>query len=486
LAERNLARAAEETFARLGDYESLWFDGRWIRSAELHERAARLAGWLREAGVDPGDRIVVLMANCPEVPIAYNAIWRAGAVVTPAIFLLPPAELEHILGDSGADLVLASPELAGNVPHGTRVVTTDELGEAEPAEIVPRAPDDPAALLYTGGTTGRSKGVLLSHENLWFAGKAGHEAGHLPEITRGLLALPLSHAFGLLVTVVGLHAEERGQTVLMRWFDPTLWLELAQEHRAQITAVVPSMLQLLLAHPLEDYDLFELRYVVSGGAPLSPEVAQELIRRLPHVEVREGYGLTESSALVTSTPPGESRLGSVGKAVPGIEVRIEGDDEVGEICVRSPSVMLGYWGQPEATEEVIEDGWLRTGDLGYLDDDGYLYVVDRKKDLIIRGGFNVFPRDVEDALLEHPAVAAAGVVGRPDEAHGEEVVAFVELRRGEDVQADDLVAWSKQRIGGYKYPREVHLVGSLPLTPVGKVDRKALRAQLTHLEEAPA
>jgi long-chain acyl-CoA synthetase len=486
LAERNLARAAEETFARLGDYESLWFDGRWIRSAELHERAARLAGWLREAGVEPGDRIVVLMANCPEVPIAYNAIWRAGAVVTPAIFLLPPAELEHILGDSGATLVLASPELAGNVPDGTRVVTTEELGEAEPAEIVPRTPDDPAALLYTGGTTGRSKGVLLSHENLWFAGKAGHEAGHLPEITRGLLALPLSHAFGLLVTVVGLHAEEQGQTVLMRWFDPTLWLELAQEHRTQITAVVPSMLQLLLAQPLEDYDLAELRYIVSGGAPLSPEVAQELIRRLPHVEVREGYGLTESSALVTSTPPGESRLGSVGKAVPGIEVRIDGDEEVGEICIRSPSVMLGYWGQPEATAEAIEDGWLRTGDLGYLDDDGYLYVVDRKKDLIIRGGFNVFPRDVEDALLEHPAVAAAGVVGRPDEAHGEEVVAFVELQRGEDVQADELVAWSKARIGGYKYPRQVHVVVSLPLTPVGKVDRKALRAQLTHLEEAPA
>jgi long-chain acyl-CoA synthetase len=483
LAERNLARAAEETFARLGDYESLWFDGGWIRSGELHERAAHLAGWLREEGVEPGDRVVVLMANCPEVPIAYNAIWRAGAVVTPAIFLLPPAELEHILRDSGATLVLATPELAGNVPNGVRVITTDDLGEGQPAEIVPRAPDDPAALLYTGGTTGRSKGVLLSHENLWFAGKSGHDAGHLPEITRGLLALPLSHAYGLLVTVVGLHAEEQGQTVLMRWFDPQLWLELAQEHRTQITAVVPSMLQLLLAERVEDYDLSELRYVVSGGAPLPVELGEELLRRLPQVEIREGYGLTESSALVTSTPPGGSRLGSVGQAAPGVEVRIDGDD-VGEICVRSPSVMLGYWRQPEATAEAIEDGWLRTGDLGYLDEDGYLYVVDRKKDLIIRGGFNVFPRDVEEAMLEHPAVVAAGVVGRPDETHGEEVVAFVELGPGADAKAEQLVAYAKERIGGYKYPREVHLVGSLPLTPVGKVDRKALRAKL--LEEAPA
>jgi long-chain acyl-CoA synthetase len=179
------------------------------------------------------------------------------------------------------------------------------------------------------------------------------------------------------------------------------------------------------------------------------------------------------------------RLGSVGKPVPGVEVRIEGDEDVGEICLRSRSVMLGYWQQPEATAEAVRDGWLYTGDLGYLDDDGYLYVVDRKKDLIIRGGFNVFPRDVEEAIVEHPAVAAAGVVGRRDDAHGEEVVAFVELHPGQDVSAEELVSFCKERIGGYKYPRDVHLVGSLPLTPVGKVDRKALRAR-AHLKEAPA
>jgi long-chain acyl-CoA synthetase len=487
LADHHLARVAEESFERLGDYDSLWFEDEWLRSSELHRRAARLAGGLRDLGVEPGDRVVVLMANCPEVGIAYEAIWRAGAVVTPAIFLLPPAELAHIVSDSGAKLILASPELAANAPEGMRAVTTDDfadLEESDPSVIVGRASADPAALLYTGGTTGRSKGVLLSHENLWFAGKAGHDAGNIPGIVRGLLALPLSHAYGLLVTAVGLHAEEQHPTVLMRWFDPSGWLELAQRHRTQITAVVPSMLQLLLALPVEDYDLSELRYVVSGGAPLPRDVAEEFLRRLPSVEIREGYGLTESSALVTSTPPGEARLGSVGKPVPGIEVRIDGEDEVGEICVRSPTVMLGYWQAPEATAETVKGGWLHTGDLGYLDEDGYLYVVDRKKDLIIRGGFNVFPRDVEDALLEHPAVAAAGVVGRPDAAHGEEVVAFVELRSGQEVEADALVTYARDRIGGYKYPREVHVVPSLPLTPVGKVDRKVLRARV--LEEAPA
>jgi long-chain acyl-CoA synthetase len=487
LAEHNLARAADECFERLGDYESLWFEGQWHTSGELRERAARLAGWLREAGIEPGDRVAVLMTNCPEVTIAYNAIWRAGAVVTPVIFLMPPAELELILQDSGAKLVLATPELASNVPPHVRCVTTNEfstLEQVDPSEIVARAPEDAAALLYTGGTTGRSKGVLLSQENLWLAGKAGHDAGHLPDIVRGLLGLPLSHAYGLLVTVVGLHAEEQGQAVLMRWFEPVGWLELAQEHRTQISAVVPSMIQLLLAQPVEDYELSNLRYLVSGGAPLPTELAQELIRRIPQLEVREGYGLTESSALVTSTPPGHSRLGSVGKPVPGTEVRIDGEDDVGEILVRSPTVMLGYWNQPEATEETVVDGWLHTGDLGYLDDDGYLHIVDRKKDLIIRGGFNVFPRDVEEALLEHPAIAAAGVVGRPDEAHGEEVVAFVELRSGQEADPDDVVAFAKGRIGGYKYPREVHVVPSLPLTPVGKVDRKKLRERLR--EEATA
>ena len=481
----NLARAAEEALERHGDRDSLWFEGEWHRSGRLHERATRLAGGLRELGVRPGDRVVVLMANCPEVGIAYNAIWRIGAVVTPAIFLLPPAELAHVIGDSGARLILASPELADNAREAAgevEVITTDrfpELEQSDPSPIVAPTGAGLAALMYTGGTTGRAKGVMLSHDNLWFVGRAGHDAGYVPGIVRSLVALPLSHAFGLLVTVVGFHTREPTSSVLLRWFQTEAWLAAAQDHRAQIAAVVPSMLQLLLAEPLEEYGLSELRHVVSGAAPLPPRTAQEFMRRLPNVEVREGYGLTESSALATSSPPGRGKLGTVGTAVPGIEVEIDRPDEngVGEIVIRSPAVMLGYWGAPELTDEVLRDGRLHTGDLGRLGEDGYLQIVDRKKDLIIRGGFNVFPRDVEEALLEHPAVAAAGVVGRPDELHGEEVVAFVELA-SDDVSGDDLVAFCKERIGGYKYPREVHVLPSLPLTPVGKLDRKALRAKI--------
>jgi len=483
-AERNLARLAEAAFDRHGDYDALWFAGRWYRSGELHERARRIAAGLTELGVAPDDRVVVFAANRPEVPVLYNAIWRAGAVVTPAIFLLPPAELRHILADSEARLVVASPEFvdvagaAADVP----VVSTDDLPEAEPAPIVERDDDDLAALMYTGGTTGRAKGVMLSHANLWETGKAAQEAGHVPGIVRALVPLPLSHSYGLLVTVVGLHSPEPNVTVLMRWFDPERFLELVQEHALQISAVVPSMLQLLLAQPLEDYDLSSLRYLACGAAPLPREVVAELGRRLPDVEIREGYGLTETSALVSTNPPGRIRLGSVGLPVPGVELRVLADDdrelpagEVGEICCRSPLVMQGYWRAPELTAEAMRGGWFHTGDLGYVDEDAYLYVVDRKKDLIIRGGFNVFPRDVEDALLEHPAVALAAVVGRPDEQHGEEVVAFVALRNGSETTADELVAFAKERIGGYKYPREVRIVPDVPLTPVGKVDRKALR-----------
>jgi long-chain acyl-CoA synthetase len=483
-ADRNLALLAERAFERNGDYESLCFEGRWYRSGELCERAQRVAAGLSELGVAPGDRVVVFAANCPEVPIVYNAVWRAGCVVTPAIFLLPAPELRHILVDSEARVVVASPEFvdvaaaAADVP----VVSTEDLPEAEPAPIVERGDDELAALMYTGGTTGRAKGVMLSHANLWDVGKAAQDAGHVPGIVRGLSPLPLSHSYGLLVTVVGLHSPEPNVTALMRWFDPAGFLALVQEHSVQISAVVPSMLQLLLAQPLEEYDLSSLRYLACGAAPLSREVVGELQRRLPWVELREGYGLTETSALVSTNPPGRIRLGSVGLPVPGVDLRVVDDEdrpvaagEVGEICCRSPFLMQGYWRAPELTAEAMRGGWFHTGDLGYVDEDGYLYVVDRKKDLIIRGGFNVFPRDVEDALLEHPAVALAGVVGRPDERHGEEVVAFVSLRNGSEVTGDELVAFAKKRVGGYKYPREVRVVPDVPLTPVGKVDRKALR-----------
>jgi long-chain acyl-CoA synthetase len=504
-ASRHLARVAEEGFERRGDHRALLFEGHWHSSAELFARSARLAGGLRELGLQAGDRVVLSMANCPEVSISYQALWRAGMVATPAMFLLPPEDLRHVLADSGARAIITTPEFLEKVqgaaaglpelrhvlctenPGGDAgdVVTLAELQDAEPSPIVDRDDDDLAALLYTGGTTGRAKGVMLSHASLHYTGGAAYAASHRPGVVRSLMTLPLSHAYGLLVTVSGLHAEEQGFSVLLRWFDATTFLEMAQDHQLQQSALVPTMLQLLLAQPLEDYDLSSLQYVTCGAAPLPEEVETAFRRRVPGVSVRQGYGMTETAALISSQPVDKELSGSVGVPVPGLQLQIRDEQdnalpagEIGEVCVRSPGVMRGYWRAPEATASAIRDGWLYTGDLGYLNVNGYLFIVDRKKDLIIRGGFNVYPRDIEDALTEHPEVQMAGVVGGPSERHGEEVVAFVALSSGSTLGAEALVAWSKERIGGYKYPRAVHIVDAIPLTPVGKIDRKVLRARL--------
>ena len=502
VGERTLGRLAEEAFERHGDHDSVLFEGLWHRSGDLFGRSCRLAAGLAEAGVRPGDRVGVLMTNSPDVGVVYAAVWRAGGVVTPMIFLLPPAEIRRILEDAEASVVVAGPELlpavmpverlativvAGPAPpvEDPRVVSVAELEEAGPGEIAGRDDSDLAALMYTGGTTGRAKGVMLTHENLWTCGRSAWEASYVPGITRAVVPLPLSHAFGVIATIVGMHNPEPGQGILMRWFDAPGWLRLVEEHRAQRGAVVPSMLQFLLAAPLEEHDLSSLRYVNCGAAPLAREVAEEFERRVPGVEICEGYGCTESGGVVSMNRPGRRKLGSVGPPLPGYEVRIVGEDgrevapdRVGEVCVRAPGVMRGYWRDAELTGATLRDGWLHTGDLGRTDREGHVWIVDRKKDLIIRSGFNVFPRDVEDALLEHPAVAAAGVVGKPDRDHGEEVVAFVSLRPGREAGPEELVAFARERLGAHRYPREVRIVPSLPLTPVGKVDRRALREEL--------
>jgi long-chain acyl-CoA synthetase len=502
IGEHNLARLAEQAFERRGDYAALLFEDRWHNSGELFGRACRIAGALKELGVAPGERVVVTMANCPEVGIVYNALWRAGAVVTPATFLLPAEDLRHVIADAEACGVITTPEFVDKVREavagldhvrfvicsgegGGDIVSLESLEAAEPASIAERGDDELAALLYTGGTTGRAKGVMLTHANLHYSGRSAHEAAYVPGLDRAMATLPLSHSYGILITIAGMHDRERGVAVLLRWFDPAAFLGLIAEHRLQLAAVVPSMLQILLSQPLEDHELSSLRFVTSGGAPLAPEVEAEFSRRVPSVSVRQGYGLTETAALISTNPANREKAGSVGLPVPGCMVHILDDEgqqvpqgQPGEICCSSPGVMRGYWRSPESTAEALRDGWLHTGDIGYLDEDGYVFIVDRKKDLIIRGGFNVYPRDVEDALLEHPAVALAGVVGRPDPRHGEEVVAFVSLRSDATATPEELIAWAREHIGGYKYPRELQIVDEVPLTPVGKIDRKALRSRL--------
>jgi long-chain acyl-CoA synthetase len=511
----NLARLAEDSLTRLGDHEALIFEGQTFRSGALHERARRAAGGLADLGVEPGERVVVLMANCPEVLISYNAIWRAGAVITPVVFLVTVVELHHILVDAGAVAVVTTPELLAIVvdaaagapalrhvivagPHsetaasgGPRLVDFHDLEAAEPRPLVQRGNDELATLMYTGGTTGRAKGVALSHANLWSCARSAWEASHVPGAIRMITPLPLSHAYGMIVTIIGMHSDEPAMAVIQRWFNAAEWIALCEQHRPQRTALVPAMLQMLLAEPLKDAALDSLLYVSSGAAPLSLDVLHEFERRVPSCQILEGYGCTESSAVISSNPPGRRREGSVGVPIRDCTVRIvddgeepvrDGDD--GEICVRGPNVMAGYWNAPEETAKVLRGGWLHTGDIGHIDSDGYLFVVDRKKDLILRGGFNVFPRDVEDVLLSHPQVAMAGVVGRPDTRMGEEVVGLVSLRPGATADADELIRYARSRLSAAKAPREIRILDTIPLTSVGKLDRKALRAMVATVPPA--
>jgi len=503
----NLALQAERALEEQGDYDCLWFEGRWHSSGSLAGRAARLAAGLAGLGAGPGDRLLVLMANCPEVLIAYEAAWRAGAVVTPLIFLVTEDELRHALADSGAVGVVTTAEFlpkvaaavrgapsvrfvmapgaaGGEAAPGVPLLDFGQVASAEPGPVAGRSGTDLAALLYTGGTTGRAKGVPLTHANLLWCGWAAQQVSARAGVVTSVLPLPLAHAYGLLVLCGGMHRTDRPRTILMRWFDPAGWVRLAEEHRAQGSALVPSMIQMLLGQPLEQADLSELTAVSSGAAPLAEEVRREFEARVPGVTVYEGYGCTEAATFISANPRGARRAGSVGLPVPGCEVSIQNDAGLilppgsdGEICVRSPGVMRGYWHQEDPA--ALAGGWLHTGDIGHLDADGYLYVVDRKKDLIIRGGFNVFPRDVEDVLLAHPAVAQAGVVGRPDPRLGEEVVAFVSLRPGAAATAGDLIEHAKRHLAATKYPRQVTIVPAVPHTSVGKLDRKKLREWVT-------
>lgn len=501
----NLARLQEEHVANFGDYDSVFFEGRWHTTGELTERTRRFAGGLRGLGVERGDRVVVLLPNCPEVGISYWASWRIGAAVTPVIFLLPPPEIARILSNSEAKVAITSPDLLPSLKTAAEGVSTLEhiicVGGAEgtlsfeeveqrgeTADMVECDEDDLAALLYTGGTTGSSKGVMLSHKNLEWTARQAAKASEVEPNEVGLLTLPLSHSFGLHVSILG--ALNPGRGVLMKWFDANEFLAVIAEHEVGRVAVVPAMLQFLLLMPLEDHNLSSLRSVTSGAAGLPVETLLSFEERVPSAGIGQGYGLTETSPTVAVQPPssikdGTRKVGSVGPVIEGVEVRIAGPDgeavapgEAGEITVRGPNVMLGYWRNEGATAEAIRDGWFHTGDVGRLDEDGHLWIVDRVKDLVIRGGFNVYPGDVEAVLVKHPAVAEAAVVGRSSEKWGEEPVALVVLWPGNEVTSEDLDAYCVENLAKYKRPAEIKIVPEIPKTPVGKPDKKAIRASI--------
>ena len=512
---RALGRLAEDASARFADHDALWFEGTWHRSSELAERSRRAAAGLVGLGVAPGDRVVVLMANCPEVSIAYTACWRAGAVATPVVFLVTAPELRHVLADSEAVAAVTTPEflpkvleaaagidtlrhvlVVGGAPSGestddrtAQVLDWAEVEAAAPdlAGPVDRAEDDLAALLYTGGTTGRSKGVMLSHANLWTVGQVSSEAGYVPGLSSTLLPLPLSHAFGLIVSVVGMHNPEPGRTVLMRWFDPAGWLRLAAEHRVARSALVPSMLGMVLAQDVEAHDLSALRYVTVGAAPLARELADELERRVPSAQVLEGYGCTESSAVIAANRPGRRpprhRRGAASRASRCASSTTRASRwptaQDGEIVARGPGHHGRLLALARRHREAVVEGWLHTGDVGRLD-----------RRLPAGGGPQEGPHHPR-RLQRLPARrggragrAPGGGSGRRGGPAGPRTAVrrssrTCSSRPAPTATVEELQAHAKAHLSAVKYPREIHLVDAVPLTSVGKLDRKALRARAT-------
>jgi long-chain acyl-CoA synthetase len=494
----NLATLGEENVRRFGEYSALVFEGREWTNVEQQRAANRLAHALRRLGVGPGDRVVVLLPNCPEVLQSYAAILKLGAVVVPVTFLLSPPEVGHILEHAAPTVVITAPELDWKTGgwEGRRVLVGAEApgalpydgvvaGEPDTIATVDRTDADLAVVLYTAGTTGLPKGVALSHGNLLANARAAASVYELDRERWGLVTLPLSHSYGLTVMNTGNALGTRA--VLLRWFTPDGVLSAIQEYGVQAMAGVPTMYVYLLNYPEADrYDTSSMRAWGSGAAALPIEIVEPFERRFGG-RLLEGYGLTEAAPVVSTHRYSCARkLGSVGQPLPGVEVRVVDDagrplpvGEAGEVCVRGPNVMLGYYRMPDETARVLRDGWLHTGDVGRLDDDGYLYIVERKKDLIIRGGLNVYPREVEDVLYAHPAVVEAAVVGMPDPVMGEEGCAFVVLRAGAAATPDGLIAFCQERLAKFKCPREVRVVDALPKSPIGKVLRKELRALVT-------
>jgi long-chain acyl-CoA synthetase len=489
----NLALNLVATARRIPDHPAAISDLATLTYFELCDAAARFATLLQRKGIGPGDRVGVMMPNIAAVPICYYGIWALGAIVVPMNPLLKGREVQFYLANTSAKAVLASPEFATAASEGAAAAGPEPwvlddaelgrlIGEVPPlVEPAPREPTDTAVILHTSGTTGTPKGAELTHESLGSnAEVVMRTLLRLSEEDVVLACLPLFHVFGMTCAMNA--AIAAGATLsLMPRFDAGAAVERIRRDGVTVLEAVPTMYSALLAVA----DRFPaaatatLRTCVSGGAALPVQVLDDFEKAFGAM-ILEGYGLSETSPAVSfNHPDAQRRPGSIGTPVEGVQMRLVDDDgapaapgAAGELLVKGLNVMKGYWNLPDATAAAMADGWFHTGDIARIDDAGYYYIVDRKKDLIIRGGYNVYPREIEDALHEHPAVAQVVVVGIPHDSLGEEIGAAVVLKSGATADPQELRAFAKKRVAAYKYPRRIWLVDHLPTGPTGKLLRR--------------
>ncbi len=500
----NLVKLGDERIQRLGDTRTTVFEGETFTASQINEMGRRLAAGLKSIGIGRGDHVVVSLSNSPEVFACFGAIWRLGAVIVPIMFLLGEDETRYILDHSDAKAVITSADLlekiqnaAGGIDRIQHIIVLggeDRGNQVDFYGLVENNPplqetaemdeDDVALMIYTSGTTGRPKGVMLSHNNLYQNARAAWEAAGVDKGDITLVCLPLAHSFGVVVMNAGaLSPFKASFAVLMRWFDPEEVFRLIEKYRVTQFIGVPTMYQVLVNHPAGDtFDTSSLERCTISAAPVTEELYRAFTTKFD-CKMYEGYGLTEASPSVAFCRPGMPiKKGSTGIPIPGVEVKIfdaenrelpAGDQ--GEIVVKGPNVMLGYYKNPEETAAALRGGWLHTGDVGYLDEEGYLFITDRFKDMIIKGGYNIYPSEIEGYLEAHPAVGEVAVIGIPDEKYGEDIMAFIVPTPGQQIDEGALIEFAKSRMTPYKAPSRVQFIDGLPKSLVGKVLKKELR-----------
>ena len=491
----NLATILTETAARDAEHTAFKLDDAELSYGMLDDASARIAAaLLKEKGLEAGDRVGLMLPNVPYFAVVYYAILRAGGIVVPLNVLLKGREVKYFLEDPRAKLLFAWHGFAEAADEGAKEPGAEVIpvkpGDFEQfamahepvTEMSARGGGDTAVLLYTSGTTGQPKGAELTHDNLRRNCTVTATLAEASPDDMLLGALPLFHSFGQTCTMNS--AVLNGATVTMiPRFDPEKALEIIERDRVTIFQGVPTMFNALLHSEAADTaDASSMRLCMSGGAAIPVELIRAFEEKFDCI-ILEGYGLSETSPVASFNHPGKERKpGSIGTPIEDVEMQVWDDDgnevaqgEVGEIVIRGPNVMKGYWERPDATEEAItEDGWFRSGDMAKVDEDGYFFIVDRKKDMIIRGGYNVYPRELEELLYEHPAIQEAAVIGVPDEEMGEEIAAAVVLKEGESVEASELKSWLKEQVASYKYPRSIWFIKELPKGPTGKILKREI------------
>jgi long-chain acyl-CoA synthetase len=497
----NIAQLALKSLS-VGEHVSIIFEGKEYTNVQMDKAARKLGNALKKLGVKRGDRVILQMPNSPEVFQGFQGIWKIGAVAVPINYQVGAEETAYIYQDSGSNTVITTPEFMDKVREvqtkftGVKniIVVSEKTIEgtlsfarlldksSDQLEIFPTNDDDVAALVYTSGTTGRPKGVMQTHYGLYYTAIKVQETSNYSMETINVAMLPLCHSYGIGI-MNSASLRTHGKMVVLRQFNVEQLFSAIDKYKVTSVAAVPTMYIYMLSYPdYAKYDLSSVKYFICGSAPLSIETWKQFKEKFGG-EIAEGWGLTEACANNSCNPVnGLKKVGSIGLPTKGMEMKIFDDagNEVpqgkeGEIVLRGPMVMKGYWNQPEATAEIIRDGWLHTGDIGYVDAEGYFFITDRKKDIIIKGGENISPRAIEEVLYAHPCIAEAAVIGITDKVYGEDIKACVVLKPERRTTPDEIMEYCKGRLKRFFVPKEVIILRALPKTLVGKILKKELR-----------